>query len=158
TVHLGYGRRRAGHVGTGAGFNANLLRTSDGLWFGEGVTLALTGERYSLACTQYHHLMEGRGLVHAATRDEFIRDPKSVHDVPGAEPAPPKTITLYPDVKYEGHKWGMAIDINACIGCNACVVGCQAENNIPVIGKDEVLRGREMHWIRIDTYYRGPVE
>ncbi len=96
--------------------------------------------------------MEGRGMVRAATRDEFVKDPKIVHE--GFE-APPRTITLYPDFKYEGYKWGMAIDVNACIGCNACVVGCQSENNIAVIGKEQVLRGREMHWLRVDTYYSG---
>jgi molybdopterin-containing oxidoreductase family iron-sulfur binding subunit len=155
TAHLGYGRVRAGHTGTGAGFNANAIRTSDALWHGAGVEVVNTGEQYSLACTQYHHLMEGRGMVRAVTRDEYVHDPKSVHE---GDETPPKTITLYPDFKYEGYKWGMAIDVNACIGCNACVVGCQAENNIPVIGKAEVLRGREMHWIRIDTYYRGEPE
>jgi molybdopterin-containing oxidoreductase family iron-sulfur binding subunit len=96
--------------------------------------------------------MEGRDLVRAATRDDFARDPKVVHE---GDETPPRTITLYPDYKYEGYKWGMSIDINACVGCNACVVACQSENNIPVVGKGEVLRGREMHWLRIDTYYRG---
>jgi molybdopterin-containing oxidoreductase family iron-sulfur binding subunit len=152
TVHLGYGRTRAGAVGNGAGFNANVIRTSGALWSGRGAEIVPTGDEYSLACTQYHHLMEGRGMVRATTRDEFIKDPKIVHE--GFE-APARTITLYPDFKYEGYKWGMAIDVNACIGCNACVVGCQAENNIAVIGKDQVLRGREMHWIRVDTYYSG---
>ena len=158
TVHAGYGRSRAGHLGTGAGFNANALRTSDAPWFGGGAEIVLTGETLSLACTQYHHLTEGRGQLRVATRDDYVRDPKSVHEVPGAEEAPNKIITLYPAVEYTGHKWGMAIDVNSCIGCNACVVGCQAENNIPVVGKDQVLRGREMHWIRVDTYYRGEVD
>jgi len=158
TVHTGYGRSRAGHVGTGAGFNANAVRTADAPWFDAGLELVHTGGTYSLACTQYHHLMEGRGMVRAATREEFIRDPKSVHEGPGIEKTPDKIITLYPEFTYDGYKWGMAIDVNACIGCNACVVGCQAENNIPVVGKDQVLRGREMHWIRIDTYYRGVLD
>jgi molybdopterin-containing oxidoreductase family iron-sulfur binding subunit len=158
TVHAGYGRTRGGHLARGAGFNANAIRTSGALWSGAGAELVKTGETYRLACTQYHHLMEGRGLVRAVTRDEYVRDPRSIREGPGIENAPPRTATLYPEIKYEGHKWGMAIDVNACIGCNACVVGCQSENNIPVIGKDEVLRGREMHWIRIDTYYRGPAE
>jgi MoCo/4Fe-4S cofactor protein with predicted Tat translocation signal len=153
TVHVGYGRSRGGRVAAGAGFNANAIRTSDALSFGGGVEVSRTGESFSLACTQYHHLMEGRGMVRAITREEFIHDPKAIHE---GDETPPRTITLYPDYKYEGYKWGMAIDVNACIGCNACVVGCQSENNIPVVGKDQVLRGREMHWLRVDTYYRGP--
>jgi molybdopterin-containing oxidoreductase family iron-sulfur binding subunit len=96
--------------------------------------------------------MEGRNAVRAVTREEYLRDPKSVHE---ADETPPRTITLYPDFKYDGYKWGMAIDVNACIGCNACVVACQAENNIPVVGKEQVLKGREMHWIRVDTYHQG---
>ena len=155
TVHLGYGRTHAGHVGTGAGFNASLIRTSDALFHARGAEIVNTGTTYPLACTQYHHLMEGRGLVRAVTRDEYVRDPKAVHEGPGIEPTPARSITLYRDYKYDGYKWGMAIDVNACIGCNACVVGCQAENNIAVVGKTEVLRGREMHWLRVDTYYRG---
>ena len=155
TVHLGYGRSRGGRTAAGAGFNANAIRTADALSFGAGVEIAKTGDTFSLACTQYHHLMDGRGLVRAVTRDDYLRDPKSVHEGPGMEPPPPKTLTMYPEVKYDGYKWGMAIDVNSCIGCNACVVGCQAENNIPVVGKDQVLRGREMHWLRVDTYYRG---
>ncbi|PYR41643.1 MAG: molybdopterin oxidoreductase, partial [Acidobacteria bacterium] len=152
TVHLGYGRSRGGRVATGAGFNANAIRTSDALSFGAGVEIVRTFEKFSLACTQYHHLMEGRGMVRASTRDAYVRDPKSVHE---GDETPPRTITLYPNYPYEGYKWGMAIDVNACIGCNACVVGCQSEYNIPVVGKDQVLRGREMHWLRVDTYYRG---
>jgi MoCo/4Fe-4S cofactor protein with predicted Tat translocation signal len=155
TVHAGYGRSRGGRIAAAAGFNANAIRTSDAWAFGSGAEIARTGEKFSLACTQYHHLMEGRGMVRAVTRDEYVRDPKSVNE---HDETPPRTITLYPDFKYEGYKWGMAIDVNACIGCNACVVGCQAENNIPVVGKDQVLRGREMHWLRVDTYYRGPAE
>jgi len=158
TVHLGYGRTRGGHLANGAGFNANAIRTAGAPWIDSGVELVKTGDQFSLACTQYHHLMEGRSPVRAVTRDEFIRDPKSIHEGPGIEEAPPRTMTLYPDRQYDGYKWGMAIDVNSCIGCNACVVGCQAENNIPVVGKDQVLRGREMHWIRVDSYYRGPAD
>jgi len=158
TVHLGYGRTRAGHVGSQTGFNANLLRASDAMSFGAGLEIVKTGETYPLACTQYHHLMEGRGQIRTVTRDAFIRNPQSVKEGPGIEAPPPKTLTLYRDYKYEGYKWGMAIDVNSCIGCNACVVGCQSENNIPVVGKEQVLRGREMHWLRIDTYYRGPAD
>lgn len=152
TVHLGYGRTRAGHVGNGTGFNAYALRTADALWSAPGLSVTPTGDTYSLACTQYHHLMEGRGMVRSVSLAEFTANPESVHE--GFE-EPPRTLTLYPEFKYEGYKWGMSIDVNACIGCNACVVGCVAENNIPVIGKDQVMRGREMHWLRVDTYYSG---
>jgi molybdopterin-containing oxidoreductase family iron-sulfur binding subunit len=152
TVHLGYGRTRAGRVGNGTGYNSYAIRTSDALWNGSGLEAVATGDTFPVACTQYHHLMEGRGLVRAVTRDEFTQNPRSVHE--GFE-APPRTITLYPEFKYDGYKWGLSIDVNACIGCNACVVACHAENNIAVVGKDQVLRGREMHWLRIDTYFSG---
>jgi len=155
TLHLGYGRTRAGHVGTGTGFNAYQLRTSASPWFGSGLTLRKTGDRFPLACVQFHHNMEGRALVRAATLEEFRRNPAFAHEL-GEEP--PSSLSLYPGYKYEGYAWGMAIDLNACVGCNACVVACQAENNIPIVGKTEVMRGREMHWLRIDTYYRGSAD
>jgi molybdopterin-containing oxidoreductase family iron-sulfur binding subunit len=155
TVHFGYGRARGGGVAAGAGFSAYAIRTADALWMGDGVEIVPAGAQVSLACTQYHHLMEGRNLVRAVTLDQFLEDPSSVHL---HDETPPRTLTLYPNYEYEGYKWGMAIDVNACTGCNACVLGCQSENNIPVVGKAEVLRGREMHWIRVDSYYRGLAE
>ena len=152
TLHLGYGRTRAGHVGTGTGFNAYLLRTSAAPLFGSGLALQKTAERLRLACVQLHHNMEGRELVRSATLQEFRQNPAFAREL-REEPA--KSLSLYPGYKYEGYAWGMAIDLNACVGCNACVVACQAENNIPVVGRTEVMRGREMHWLRIDHYYRG---
>jgi len=153
TIHLGYGRTRAGHVGTGRGFNAGALQFSDALFGGPGAQLALTGERFPLACTQYHHLMEGRDLIRVVSRAQ-LAEAAGAQAEERAGPLP----SLFPDVEYSGYKWGMAIDVNACIGCNACVVACQAENNVPVVGKDEVVRGREMHWLRVDTYNEGAVE
>ncbi|HVR72119.1 MAG TPA: TAT-variant-translocated molybdopterin oxidoreductase [Vicinamibacteria bacterium] len=155
TVHLGYGRARAGRVGSGLGFNAYALRTSDAPWSGAGLEVAKTGERYTLAVTQEHWSLEGRNIVRAATRAQHERDP---HFAARLGHKPGRELTMYPEHKYEGYAWGMAIDLNSCVGCNACVVACQAENNIPVVGKDQVARGREMHWLRVDQYYTGAVE
>jgi Fe-S-cluster-containing dehydrogenase component len=152
TVSLGYGRWKAGQLGSHTGFNAYALRTSDAPWFGSGLQIHKTGEHYPLATTQEHFRMEGRHLVRDGTLAEFLAHPDFVQAM-AHDPAPDQT--LYPLVEYPGYAWGMAIDLNACIGCSACVVACQAENNIPIVGKTEVARGREMHWLRIDRYYKG---
>jgi MoCo/4Fe-4S cofactor protein with predicted Tat translocation signal len=152
TLHLGYGRTRAGRVGTGIGFNANALRTSAAPWWAAGAEVRKTGERYRLACTQDHWSLEGRPAVRSASLEEYERSPAFAHEM--AEEPPPE-LTLYPPHKYEGHAWGMSIDLNSCVGCNACMAACVSENNIPVVGKDQVGRGREMHWIRVDRYYSG---
>ncbi len=154
TVHLGYGRTRAGRVGNELGFDANAIRTSEALWHASGATLRKLGEQYPIACTQFHHLMEGRNLIRAGTLDAYRSNPQFV----GSEEKKEHEGSLYPGFNYQGYAWGMAIDLNSCIGCNACVVACVAENNGPVVGKKEVLRGREMHWIRVDGYYKGPLD
>jgi len=154
-VHLGYGRTRSGRVGDGVGFDAYRLRTSAGMWAAAGATVKATGRRARLASTQLHHDMDGRAIIRAGTLDQYRRHPHFVHEM---EHEPPKTLTLYPAHAYEGYAWGMAIDLNACVGCNACVVACQSENNIPVVGREQVAKGREMHWLRVDTYYKGPAE
>jgi molybdopterin-containing oxidoreductase family iron-sulfur binding subunit len=155
TVHLGYGRTHAGRVGTGLGFNAYAIRTSDAPWFGSGLEIRSSGARYPLARTEHHHSMEGRHLIRVGTIEEYKKHPHFVQEL-AHEPSPDQT--LYPEHKYEGYAWGMAIDLNACIGCNACVVACQAENNIPIVGKTEVIVGRAMHWLRIDRYYKGDLD
>ncbi len=155
TVHLGYGRTHAGKLGTGAGFNAYSLRTSDRPWFASGLAIRKTGSRAVLACTQNHQSMEGRALVREGTIGEYEHDPRFVKEM-GEDPA--KDFSLYPGFEYKGYAWGMAVNLNACIGCNACTIACQAENNIPVVGKEQVDRGREMHWIRVDRYFKGDLE
>jgi molybdopterin-containing oxidoreductase family iron-sulfur binding subunit len=155
TVHLGYGRTRAGRVAEGAGFNAYTLRTSDAPWAGHGARLRKTGDIYRLAGTQGHHSMEGRAIVRTGTLEDYKAAPDFAQHL---EHSPQKSLTLYPDWKYEGYKWGMAVDQTVCTGCSACVVACVAENNIPIIGKDQVMRGREMHWLRIDRYFEGQAE
>jgi MoCo/4Fe-4S cofactor protein with predicted Tat translocation signal len=155
TVSLGYGRWRAGRVGTGMGFNAYALQTSAAPWGGSGLEIRKTGERYPLASTQRHHRMEGRDLLRVSTLAEYLANP-SVAQKHGYE-SPPFP-SLYPAYKYDNYAWGMAIDLNVCIGCNACVIACQAENNIPVVGKTEVGRQREMQWLRIDRYYKGKLD
>lgn len=155
TLVLGYGRTRAGKVGTGIGYNAYKVRFSDALWTASGATLAKTGERYPLASTQQHHSMEGRELIHVGTLEEFRKDPAHLVRKPSPEE---EHLSLYPEYRWEGSAWAMVIDTSLCIGCNACVTACQAENNIPIVGKEQVARGREMHWIRIDRYYEGGLE
>jgi molybdopterin-containing oxidoreductase family iron-sulfur binding subunit len=153
TVQFGNGRSRTGRVGTGVGFNGYLVRKSTGLWTASG-SVKKTGGSYKLAATQHHHMMEGRELVRSAAHAEFEKNPRifeSEHDNAKHE-------DLFPPHEYKGYAWGMAIDLSACVGCNACMIACVAENNIPVVGKDQVMRGREMHWIRIDRYYAGELD
>ena len=152
TVHLGYGRTRAGKTGSGAGFNAYALRTSEAPWIGVGLELRKTGEKLELASTQHHFSMENRNLVRIGTIGQYQAEPRFAQKV---APAPPPGLTLYPGYQYNNNAWGMTIDLNACIGCSACMIACQAENNIPVVGKKEVGRGRSMHWIRVDRYFEG---
>jgi molybdopterin-containing oxidoreductase family iron-sulfur binding subunit len=152
---LGFGRARAGRVGSGVGADVNPLRTSASPFLTGGAEIRKAGGGYTLACTQGHFAIEGRNHVRAGTLPVYRDDPAFAHHL-GHEPA--KDMTVYPDWKYEGHAWGMSIDMNACVGCNSCVVACQSENNIPVVGKEQVARQREMHWIRIDRYYSGGVD
>jgi molybdopterin-containing oxidoreductase family iron-sulfur binding subunit len=155
TLHLGYGRTRAGRVGSNIGSNAYALRGSDALWSAVGVEIRRIGERYALAATQLHHQMQGRDLLRAGTLEQYRKNPHFAH---GADHDLQPGLTLYPEHPSPGAAWGMAIDLTLCTGCNACVVACQAENNIPVVGKSEVLRSREMHWLRIDSYFKGTPE
>jgi Fe-S-cluster-containing dehydrogenase component len=153
TVHFGNGRRRAGRIGA-VGFDAYPLRTSGAPWMTSG-EIVKTNEKYPLATTQNHFLMENRNVVRVATYQEYEHEPEIIRH---QGHTPPKTLSLYPEYEYTGHKWGMAIDLNSCTGCNACVVACQSENNVPVVGKEQVRVNREMHWLRVDTYYRGDPE
>lgn len=152
TIHFGYGRRNAGRVAEGQGFDAYALRSKNSPWFATDLEVNPTGERYDIAQTQHHFAMEGRDPLRVGTLDQFKSDPAfaTAHDRYGAKPP-----SLYPDYLKADYAWGMSIDLNACIGCKACTIACQAENNIPVVGKAQVRRGREMHWIRVDRYYDG---
>jgi MoCo/4Fe-4S cofactor protein with predicted Tat translocation signal len=161
TLHLGYGRRRAGRVGNGHGFDAYQLRTADAPWFGSGVEVRKVGAQYQFAATQLHFNMEDynfskqdRDILREQTLAEYLKG----NDKEGHSESQ-RNITIYPEYDYKaqgmGYAWGMAIDLNNCIGCNACTIACQSENNIPVVGKTEVIRSREMHWIRVDTYFKG---
>ncbi|MFO0878863.1 MAG: TAT-variant-translocated molybdopterin oxidoreductase [Gemmataceae bacterium] len=155
TLQLGYGRDRAGKVGSKVGVNAYRLRTSHSPWTQIVEISPVRGKTHHIACQQGHHSMEGRDIVRSGTAEEYRKDPNFIHKHGhgghGTKPLP----TLYDgkDHPYDGYKWGMAVNLSACTGCGACVVACQAENNIPVVGKTEVMRGREMHWLRIDRYF-----
>jgi molybdopterin-containing oxidoreductase family iron-sulfur binding subunit len=163
SIALGYGRTHCGNVGKNVGFNANLIRTSDAFWFADGFSMTATGATHSHATTQEHGAIGDQGvnasgqndrpLFREGTLAEFKKNPKFAEEMQEL----PALHSIYPELNYDtGYQWGMSIDLNSCTGCNACVVACQAENNIPVVGKYQVMRGREMHWIRMDRYYVGP--
>ena len=155
TIHVGYGRTRAGRVGNGTGFNAYMLRGSTSPWFG-AADVSATGDHYDLVSTQDHWALEGRNIVRSAPLEEFKKTPTFAKEMEHMKLDKP--ISLYPHHEYTGNQWGMAIDLNTCTGCGTCVIACQAENNIPVVGKVQVGRNREMHWLRVDRYYTGPLE
>jgi molybdopterin-containing oxidoreductase family iron-sulfur binding subunit len=177
TLHLGYGRTRGGNLGTGPGFNAYLLRTSAAADIATGVQIEKTGKKYYFASTQDQYainsdgqhgakgeeesaaaLGEERSLVRIATLEEFKNNPAFAQKPEEDRTTSPSIYSHNKPQQSEEYGWGMSIDLNRCIGCNACVVACQSENNIAVVGKDQVMRGRAMHWIRIDTYFQGPLE
>ena len=147
TLFLGYGRRRAGRIGTGIGYDAYRMRSAAEAWNAVG-TIKPTGAKVKLATTQAAHLMDGEveGLVRTVTPDH----PSALRGEEELDAA-----SFYPKWPEGKRAWGMVIDLDRCIGCNACVVACQAENNIPVVGKSQVYEGREMHWLRVDRYYAG---
>ena len=162
TLFLGYGQERTGRVGKGTGYNAYAVRPSTAPYFGRGAKVNVLKEYWSVAVTQGHFSMENREPVKATTLAEYREKPQFAHEgeIEPRHNGPHGDETLYPDYRntkeyYQEYAWGMAIDLNSCIGCQSCAVACQAENNISVVGKEQVQRGREMQWIRIDAYYEG---
>ncbi|HEX9501721.1 MAG TPA: TAT-variant-translocated molybdopterin oxidoreductase, partial [Thermoanaerobaculia bacterium] len=160
TLHFGYGRDKGGHIANSAGVNVYPLRLSDALSGGGGAQIAQTRQpSVPVACTQEHQSINfrdvggDRKIIHAGTFEEYQKNPRAI--VEGEEP---NTESMYPPYAYKSHAWAMVIDPSVCTGCNGCVIACQSENNIAVVGKDQVHREREMHWLRIDRYYRGPIE
>ena len=167
-VALGYGRERTGRIGRGTGFNGYLLRTTKNLHYATGAKISKTADFHRIATTQSHWSLEGRPIVREANLEDFRKHPKfakamDMEQPPGDRDAQGRPLSLYPNpldaVKGAAvHAWGMSIDLGACVGCGACTIACQSENNVPIVGKDQVTRGREMHWIRIDRYFSGKVE
>lgn len=152
---LGYGRTSSGRIGNATGFNTYTLRKSDSLHIGIGARIEPTGKKYELANTQEHGSMEGRPIVKEASTEEYKASP----DFAALPDNVPPLVSLWHDREYkDGYQWGMAIDLTKCNGCSVCTIACQSENNIPIVGKDETRRGREMHWIRIDRYFVGEVD
>jgi MoCo/4Fe-4S cofactor protein with predicted Tat translocation signal len=179
TLPLGYGRRNAGRVGGGLGFNAYAIRSSNGLLFASGATMKKTGQIYEFCVVKSHytdrrsvmaggdgsgtHSLEGnealtRGIVRYATLDEFTQNPNFAHEEDQVPEDPEPDESMFSNWRYDKNAWGMAIDQNSCVGCNACIVSCYAENNIAVVGKHNTKVGRIMQWIRIDTYFEGDLD
>jgi MoCo/4Fe-4S cofactor protein with predicted Tat translocation signal len=169
TLTTGYGRENLGRVADGVGVDTYPLRTSSAMFY-QAASVEATGSQYEVACVQDHYSLEGRDMIRTATMDEYKENPefasfKSFHgfEVPGMKEAEARgtahqgPISLFTEQYGPDHQpqWGMAIDLNACFGCGVCTIACQAENNIPVIGKREVGRRRIMHWIRTDRYFEG---
>jgi len=154
---LGYGRKGLSHVIDDVGFNVYPLRRNEALDYAQGISLTpLRGKKYSFAQTQEHRNMEGRDLVREGTIERYQENPSFAASMGMDEHIPPN-ISLYNNPPYTSQEqWGMSIDLNTCIGCNACLLACQAENNVPVVGKDQVRRGRDMAWIRIDRWFASP--
>jgi molybdopterin-containing oxidoreductase family iron-sulfur binding subunit len=170
TIHLGYGRTRAGRVGSGTivdpdsklpqgGFNAYEIRYADQPWAAVGASASKTPEQYELATTQVHFSMEGRDLLREGPLEEYLKERDHLREEREKQQKELHDLSLYKDYDYKdqgnGYAWGMSIDLNSCVGCNACTIACQSENNIPIVGKEQVIRSREMHWIRVDTYFKG---
>jgi MoCo/4Fe-4S cofactor protein with predicted Tat translocation signal len=162
TIHLGYGRARAGRVGDAQGFNAYEIRASDSPWFTSGAQATKTAGRYELGATQVHFSMEGRDLLRESSLEEYLKDKEHLREEQEKQKKELRELSLYKDYDYQnqgnGYAWGMSIDLNSCVGCNACMIACQSENNIPIVGKDQVIRSREMHWIRVDSYFKGEAD
>jgi MoCo/4Fe-4S cofactor protein with predicted Tat translocation signal len=166
SLALGYGREKAGKCGDGIGATAYpLLSTlNEGVYYAaQAVVIESTGEMGQIAQTQTHHTIMARPIIQDATFDEYLKNPAAGRffptvTTPDGKVAPAK-VDIWKDQHHQpNHKWGMSIDLNSCIGCGACVVSCQAENNVPVVGKKEVINRREMHWIRIDRYYSSDAD
>lgn len=160
TIYAGYGRNGIGRVADNVGQNAYTLRTSAHPLYTSNVNVSVASGSYDIACVQDHHSMEGRPLVREASLAEYREDPRFAADmvyVPGKKGGAEHPVTLFEAQTFPERQpqWGMAIDLATCIGCGVCTIACQSENNIPVIGKEEVRRGREMHWMRTDRYFSG---
>jgi molybdopterin-containing oxidoreductase family iron-sulfur binding subunit len=147
---LGWGRTSSGRIGNGRGFDVYPIRTTAGLGFASAQVTKTGGDPYFFAQTQEHSSTEGRPIAHEATLADYKQRPNFAE----LDSPPLRALPLWNQQDYsQGHQWGMSVDLNACTGCNACVIACMSENNVPVVGKLEVWRGREMHWLRIDRYW-----
>ena len=162
TLTFGYGRTHAGRVGNAYGYDAYQLLPAQGAWFAADATVERTGETYQLVSTHEHWSMEGRDLVRTVALSKFAEESAHVEHEAEEERDQPNFYKAYAyPAEVDGipqYAWGMTIDQTSCIGCNACIVACQAENNTPVVGKQQVAAGREMHWLRVDRYYKGTIE